>query len=129
MMMSILIKSSCMPPREIEIEYLEQLFIEEAMKNGINLVNTAKEDIKIPANQKKVVANYKHEVLLVLENFGYNMQPKLEVKETKAKPAKTQHKWSKEVSQIEFFVNSRESKAIVIWQKRNEMLLEKLAQK
>ena len=51
------------PPREIGIEYLEQLFIEEAMKNGMNLVNTAKEDIKIPANQKKVVANYKHEVL------------------------------------------------------------------
>jgi len=111
------------PPWEIEIEHLEQLFIDEAMKNGINLVNTAKEDIKIPANQKKIVANYKHEVLLVLENFGYNIQPKLEVKETKAKPAKTQHRWSKEVSQIEFFVNSRESKATVIWQKRNEMLL------
>src|SRR3954452_7583354 len=50
------------PPWEIEIEYLEQLFIDEALKNGMNLVNTAKEDIKIPANQKKVVENYKHEV-------------------------------------------------------------------
>ncbi|MFP3125683.1 hypothetical protein OH784_23660 [Ectobacillus funiculus] len=111
------------PPWEIEIEYLEQLFIDEAMKNGINLVNTVKEEIKIPANQKKIVANYKDEVLLILENFGYNIQPKLEVKETKVKPAKAQHRWSKEVSQIEFFVSSRESKATAIWHKRNEMLL------
>lgn len=111
------------PPWEIEIDYLAQLFIDEAIKNGINLVNTATEGIKIPANQKKIIANYKYEVLSVLENFGYNVQPKLEVKETKGKPVKTRHKWSKEVSQIKFFVNSRESKATVIWQKRNEMLI------
>lgn len=111
------------PPWEIEIEYLEQILIDEALKNGIKLINTAKEEIVIPDNQKKVVANYKQEILLVLESFGYNMQPTLEVKEKKVQPAKTQHRWKKVISQIEFFANSRESKATVIWQKRNEMLI------
>lgn len=67
-------------------------------------------------NQAK--SDVENEILAILDAFGYVMK-----KKEKRKPTKAQHRWSKEVSQIEFYVDTRESKATVIWQKRNEMLL------
>ncbi|MBL1229104.1 DUF4357 domain-containing protein [Enterococcus sp. BWB1-3] len=105
------------PPWEIEPLYLEQLFLTEAKENKLKLVDPVTEEVKVPANQKKAVTEYKNEVLLILEKFGYSLQVK------KAKPAKASHRWTKAVSQIEFYVDSRESKATVLWQKRNEMVI------
>ena len=38
---------------------------------------------------------------------------------------KIRHKWSKEVSVIDFYVDYNDSKAVVRWHKRNEMLIKK----
>ncbi|TFJ40208.1 hypothetical protein CKN73_07750 [Carnobacterium divergens] len=112
------------PPWEIELAYLEKNLITEAIKNGLKLENTETEQLTIPTSHKKNTTNYKDELLIVLERFGYNLQPSADSeKPAKTKSAKTRHKWTKEISQIEFFVDTRESKATVLWQKRNEMLL------
>lgn len=104
---------------EVEFEYLKRAFINEALANGISLLNTDKK-LKIPANYQNVVAAYSKKVTLALNKFGYPLYQKPEVKE---KSTKAQHRWNKAVSQIEFYINCRESKATVLWQKRNEMLL------
>lgn len=44
-------------------------------------------------------------------------------KPKRAVSSKARHKWTKEVSQIPFYINARQSKATVFWQKRNEMLI------
>lgn len=110
-------------PWDIELGYLEQLFITEAIENGIKLANVSTPAVKIPKNSEKVITQYKEELLLILERFGYSLKYKEEPKKAKAKPAKARHRWTKEVSQIEFSVDTRESKATALWQKRNEMLL------
>lgn len=108
---------------ENELAYLEQAFVMEAKENGLALVEEPVE-VKIPKNQQKTVTEYKKEVLFVLERFGYSFVSKVhEAQPAKARPAKARHRWSKEVSQIEFSVDTRESKATVFWQKRNEMLI------
>lgn len=109
------------PPWDIELDYLEQLFIIEATENGIQLTKNIQHTTKIPTNSKKTVASYKENILLVLTKFGYSFNQ--QEKPKKAKPAKARHKWTKEVSQIEFFIDTRDSKATVLWHKRNEMLL------
>lgn len=111
-----------LPTWDVEIEYLEQLLVEEAQASGIEL-NKERQAVNVPANAAKTVNNYLATITRILETFGYRLAPKAEAQPPKKKPAKAQHRWNKEVSQIEFYVNSRESKATVIWQKRNEMLV------
>ncbi|WP_236674745.1 hypothetical protein [Enterococcus sp. BWR-S5] len=117
------------PSWEIEPHYLAQFLTAEAEKNGL-VLETTRDKAKVPANRKKAVAAYGAELITVLQTFGYELQPakQLEVKESKPKPAKARHRWSKAVSEVEFFIDTRESKATVIWQKRNEMLLKAGAQ-
>ena len=38
---------------------------------------------------------------------------------------KVRHRWSKEISEIDFYVDYNDSKAEVRWRKRNEMLIKK----
>lgn len=109
------------PAWEIELDYLEQLFVADVQANGIQLLGEPVDYQMIPKNQLKTVTAYKEQIEVVLENFGYRLNKKVEPK--KAKPAKARHKWTKEVSQIEFHVDTRQSKATVLWQKRNEMLI------
>jgi hypothetical protein len=45
--------------------------------------------------------------------------------DSKAKSGKVVHRWSKEVSEVDFYVDYEDSKAVVRWQKRNEMLIKK----
>lgn len=111
------------PSWDIELSYLEQQLITEATENGIQLVKTSEVETKIPASYEKAVTTYKDETLLVLQKFGYSFKTHEAPQKTKNKPAKARHKWTKEVSQIEFFINTRESKATALWHKRNEMLL------
>ncbi|MEI5990571.1 hypothetical protein A5881_002076 [Enterococcus termitis] len=111
------------PPWDIELDYLEQAFLTEATNNGLTFAHTPQTETNIPTSATKAVTNYKEEILLVLKKFGYYLKQQEEPKKTKAKPAKARHKWTKEVSQIEFFINTRESKATALWHKRNEMLL------
>lgn len=110
-------------PWDIELGYLEQLFINDAQKTGIKLVHVPEKNITVPASAEKTITEYKNELLLILERFGYHLTSQEEPKKTKAKPAKARHKWTKEVSKIEFFINTRESKATALWHKRNEMMI------
>lgn len=112
-------------PWEIEQAYLERMLIADAIENGIKLVDVKKEGKNIPSMNNKDVVKYKDEIVLILSKFGYHLEPKVEAK---PRPAKARHRWSKEVSQIEFHADTRESKGTIIWQKRNEMLLKAGAQ-
>jgi len=111
------------PPWEYETKYLEQILLDEAKKNGLILLNPSMEKVKIPLNQKKIFTIYINEILFVLKQFGYDIKPKGKTEEIKVKSTKVQHKWNKSINKLEFFINSRESKGTVIWQKRNEVLL------
>ncbi|KAF1301816.1 hypothetical protein [Enterococcus sp. JM9B] len=105
------------PPEEIELSYLSEKLTQIAEENGVKLT---KRDTpaKIPSNHEKLVMNYLDTILVVLDSFGVTLKPK-----PKKKPAKAQHRWSKAVSEKEFYVEAYEAKATVIWQKRNEMLI------
>jgi hypothetical protein len=107
------------PPWEVEVDYLEQLLAAEANEN----IQEAADQAKIPANYEKAISEYKDQIVFVLAGFGYSFKSKEKNIKEKAKPAKARHKWTKEVSQIEFFIDTPESKATVLWIKRNEMLL------
>ncbi|MEN2262608.1 hypothetical protein AAH971_14500, partial [Enterococcus faecalis] len=63
----------------------------------------------------------KETVTFILERFRYSLFTK--PAPNKARPAKERHKWTKEVSQIPFYIDTRQSTATVFWQKRNEMLI------
>lgn len=118
------------PSWEIELPYLEQFLIVEARKNGLPLEGSL-DEVKVPGNRKKTVAAYGAELLQVLQVFGYKLKPIIQpevAKESKPKSTKARHRWSKAISEIEFFIDTRESKATVLWQKRNEMLLKAGAQ-
>lgn len=110
-------------PWDIELGYLEQLFIRDAKENGVELANIPEVETKIPVSSEKTISEYKDEILLILERFGYHLKPQEEPKKAKTKPAKARHRWTKEVSQVEFFIDTRESKATALWHKRNEMLI------
>lgn len=107
---------------EMELDYLTQLMIEEAKEAGIELATQERDEVKVPANARKATKAYLKIITTVLGTFGYPLTRKATTS-AKKKPGKAQHRWNKEVSQIEFYVKSRESQATVIWQKRNEMLL------
>lgn len=111
------------PPWEIESAYLERLLITDAIENGIQLVDMKEDGNSIPSSHNKSIVEYKDKIVLILSKFGYSLEPKAEAKPAKAKPAKARHRWSKEVSQIEFHADTRESTGTIVWQKRNEMLL------
>lgn len=109
------------PPWEMEQGYLIQRLVETAEESGLTI--TSKDVKKIPANHYPTVTAYQDTLLTLLEKFGFIFR-KIE-KPQKPKPAKAQHRWRKEVSTIEFFVDEFDSKATVIWQKRNEMCIKK----
>ncbi|MTD41878.1 hypothetical protein GIX45_25315 [Erwinia sp. CPCC 100877] len=107
------------PPWEVEVDYLEQLLAAETSESDLN----SADKVNIPANYEKTITEYKEKLLSVLASFGYSFKTEEKITSEKSKPAKARHKWTKEVSQIEFFIDTRESKATVLWIKRNEMLL------
>ncbi|EOL45543.1 hypothetical protein RV11_GL000017 [Enterococcus phoeniculicola] len=107
---------------EDELDYLEQVIFDEA-KDAHTLMKKLSPEINIPKNAQVTASNTKDWLLSVFSTFGYTFE-NLSLIENK-KTGKTRHKWSKEVSQIEFFVDTRQSKATVLWQKRNEMLIKK----
>ncbi|MFD1900941.1 hypothetical protein GQR36_14840 [Enterococcus termitis] len=110
-------------PWDIELGYLEQLLIEEAKNSGLDLIPSKQTEQTVPTSAQKTITAFKEEIVMILETFGYHLKQTEEPTKTKAKPAKARHKWTKEVSQIEFTLNTRESRATVFWQKRNEMLI------
>lgn len=108
-------------PWDIEPTHLGQLFSNHTHEQKKPLKVTLTET-DIPSNSLPTVTVYKDKITCILERIGYYITDKPE-EPKKPKPGKARHRWSKEVSQIEFFIDSRESTATVMWQKRNEMLI------
>lgn len=105
-------------PETIPVDYLANLLIEETKMNK-NQQAISKDSLhELSRHEKKETAEYKELLALILANFGFSLQSKKT--EKKMKP---RHNWHKEISEIEFYVDSRESKATVVWQKRNELVL------
>ncbi|MBU5363559.1 hypothetical protein KQI58_21290 [Enterococcus raffinosus] len=103
-------------PWDIEGRDLAQQMLEVWQKNALKTAGLFEEQ-KIAANHYPIVANYQELLFELLATFGY------ENEKIKAKPAKAQHRWSKKVSEIPFYIDYNDAKGEVVWQKRNEMRL------
>jgi len=113
-------------PLEINLEYLEYVFIEEAIKNEITLTsNQTTAEPKISKKQKDEINEYKDKILFILKNFGYKLveTENGDKLEGKPHPTKARHKWSKEISQIKFTAKSIDGEGQAIWQKKDELVL------
>lgn len=106
--------------QDIEPIYLNRMLKTEALEQGLSL--TGEVDFSVPANITSTFKELLSNMLLILEKMGYPLQA---VEKKKSKPAKVRHKWTKEVSEKEFFIDTRSSKATVMWIKRNQMLIKK----
>ncbi|MGX6961703.1 hypothetical protein [Vagococcus xieshaowenii] len=76
------------------------------------------ERVNVPANQEATMSTLVDTFLTLLARMGY---PLFTVK--KAKPAKAQHRFRKDMATTAFYVDSFDSQATVYWQKRQEMLI------
>lgn len=103
-------------PWDIEGRDLAQQMLEAWQKNALKTAGLFEEQ-KIAANHYPIVANYQELLFELLATFGY------ENEKIKAKPAKAQHRWSKKISEIPFYIDYNDAKGEVVWQKRNEMRL------
>lgn len=101
---------------DLELEYLTQYLVNLAEEAGIILRDKA-EPIKIPSNIEKACATSADEFLTALTAFGIKLEKK------KAFSPKAQHRWKKGLSEVEFFVNRSDSKATIIWEKSNQLVI------
>ena len=78
-------------------------------------------------NSPAKLSEFTEQAVTVLARIGYPLEKAADkITDTASKkPAKAQHRWNKAVSTIEFSCDTRQSKATIVWQKRNEMLLKK----
>lgn len=105
---------------EIELRYLERSLLNHSLEQGVIL--NKQESLTVPENIQKQLQETLEALLLILKSIGTPIE-KQEVK--KNKPAKARHKWTKEVSEKEFYIDTRDSIATVMWIKRNQMLIKK----
>lgn len=105
---------------DTDLIYMERLLVNHALEAGLLLANS--EEINVPENITNQLNELKTNTLLILDSMGYSFE-KEETK--KCKPGKARHKWTKEVSEKEFYIDTRGSKACVMWIKRNQMLIKK----
>jgi len=113
-------------PVEVNLEYLEYAIIEEAIQNEITLVNKQTlVEPKLLEDQKNDTNEYKDKILFILQNFGYDMfrLKKNAEPANKPRPAKARHKWSKEISKIEFTAKSESGEGKAIWQSKDKLVL------
>lgn len=104
------------PPKSLDTQHLIQRLLEAKKENKLNSLTN------VPEKQQSAIDSFLIDLWLLLNKFGFPLASK------KNASAKTQHRWSQTLSEIEFFVNDFDSQATVIWQKRNEMLIKKGAQ-
>lgn len=106
--------------QDIELDYIERLFVNHALEAGIELISGS--ELIIPQNILNQLDDLKEQTLLIFKNMNYSFE---KIENKKSKPAKARHKWTKEVSEKELYIDTRESKACVMWIKRNQMLIKK----
>lgn len=101
---------------DLEVLYLCQFLTNLAQENGITLRETT-DSVKIPKNIVGVCSRAAEEFLPVLSAFGIKFEKK------KIVLPKAQHRWKKALADVEFFVDYQGSKATVIWQKSNQLVI------
>ena len=106
--------------QDIEPIYLKRMFIDDALEKGRSLNSDT--EPSVPTNISNTFRELFDSILLVIEKMGYPIETE---NKKKAKPAKARHKWTKEVSKKEFYIDTRDSIATVMWIKRNQMLIKK----
>jgi len=85
----------------------------------VSIQLTVKNQKITPAADYKELKNFLEKVILLLNTFDYPL-----ISQKKA-AVKVQHRWKKAFADTPFFVDDFGSKAKIIWQKRNEMRIEK----
>ncbi|WP_212744617.1 hypothetical protein [Vagococcus zengguangii] len=103
---------------EVEPSAMQSYLIQQAQAAKLKAFKDVEVAPQLPANQVATTAQVVETLLEILQRIGY---PLLVVK--KAKPAKAQHRFTKDIAEIPFYVNSFDAQATVYWQKRNEMLI------
>lgn len=106
-------------PSSLELEYVLRGFINVALENKVKLPKNFSIE-PIPSNMEKLVAEFVKQQIFIINHFGVDH---LLTTAPKRKPAKAQHRWSKEVSAIPFYVDTPDSKAEIQWVKRNQMVI------
>ncbi len=97
-------------PWDIEADYMIYMLTEQAEKAGLTI---AKEPFtSIPETARKKMTEHQEKIAAILSTFGYPIDSSMPsaAEDTKKKPAKARHRWSKEVSDIPFTVDFREVK-------------------
>ena len=106
-------------PEKLEPVHLREQLTRILEEAGVKTAGINDEQIKIPTNLSKETILEVKQLSVILERFGGMLVPE------KKKPMKAQHRWNKAVSEVEFFVDNFGSKATIVWQKRNEMVIKK----
>jgi len=99
---------------EAELKDIAQVMLDMWIEKGLE-VSALFEPQKVAGNQYAVAKKYQTDLFTILKTFGY------ENEKIKTKPAKAQHRWSKALSELPFYIDYKGAKAEVVWQKRNEM--------
>ncbi len=113
-------------PHEVNLEFLKYIFIKEAMENKIDLINEHNLfESEISENQNNITEEYKDKILFIFKNFGYDIfnLNNNSKRSDKSFPAKTRHKWSKEISKIIFTAKSKDGEGKAIWKSKDELML------
>ncbi|WP_443081334.1 hypothetical protein [Vagococcus sp.] len=108
------------PTTDSDLRYLGRLLTNHAVEQGFSPINA--EDLSVPENIQKQLIELIEIILFILNRMGSSLD-KAEIKPKKT--GKARHKWTKEVSEKEFYIDTRNSIATVMWRKRNEMLIKK----
>lgn len=113
-------------PKDVDAEQFKSIAIHRAQLSGAALGDAAIDKEIISGDSVKRGNEYFENIQRILERFGcpiLTIEASPPAKEMQKKPAKAQHRWNKAVSQIPFFIDARDSRGTIVWQKRNELLL------
>lgn len=94
-------------PWDIEGRELAQQMLEVWQKNALKTAGLFEEQ-KIAVNRYPIVARHQERLFELLTTFGF------ENKKVKAKPAKAQHRWNKQVNEIPFYIDYNNAKGEVL---------------
>lgn len=104
---------------DVEAVYLSRVLHNQLIENGVKLNDTTEQTV--PKNIETTLSETTTDIFLILNKLGIQVEKAA----PKKKFGKARHKWTKEVSEIEFHINTRDSIATVMWIKRNQMLIKK----
>lgn len=108
-------------PWEVEQNHLITALTQIALDSSVKLKEQANLE-PIAKNNYPQIEALTESITKILNTFGYTLT------KVKKKPAKAVHRWSKDIANIDFYVDYNGAKAVCRWQKRQEMLIKKGAQ-